>query len=270
MESALSTRFCRHVSIVGAGRTDAGVHARGQAFHFDLCRDEAMKGGHFNESTDFCHSLQKSLNSMLKEDVRVYNIQTCPPPEVVTMLDGSERKHKWHVIYRAEKKLYTYRISLNPFAISSNPILRYDRVHVDGNIDPEHLQQVLRHYEGTHDFRAFAGAIEANQRKAGIDHKDTVRTVYSVDLIDEGHGNYRIEIRLKGALYKMVRNMVGTALEVCKGRVDEGLMLQLLHHSSSEGEDGTKKASFVRKDNKCKPAPPEGLCLEKVYFEDDF
>ena len=66
----------------------------------------------------------------------------------------------------------------------------------------------------------------------------------------------------------MVRNMVGTAFDVCRGRADEEYMLQILHHSADEENGG--KSLFVRKDNKCKPAPPEGLCLEKVYFEDDF
>ena len=52
--------------------------------------------------------------------------------------------------------------------------------------------------------------VEANLRKDGVENKDTVRTVYSCDLIDEGEGNYHIEIYifLKGALYKMVRNIV--------------------------------------------------------------
>lgn len=243
------------------------MHARGQAFHFDIYQNETLRENN-NGPDGFGKTLQVSMNSMLQPDVRVYNVGPSPPPEIVRMPDGSERRHKWHVIYRAQKKLYTYRISLKPYAISTDPIHRYNRVHIDGDIDPVDLQRLLRHYEGTHNFRAFAGAIEANQRKEGIEHKDTVRTVYSVDLIDEGLGNYRVEIRLKGALYKMVRNMVGTAFDVCKGRVSEELMLQLLHHSSDE--QSHKDYSFVRKDNKCKPAPPEGLCLEKVYFEDDF
>jgi tRNA pseudouridine38-40 synthase len=80
-----------------------------------------------------------------------------------------------------------------------------------------------------------------------------------VNLVDEGDGNYRIEILLKGALYKMVRNMVGTALDVCKGRLEESSMLELLH-----GDD------MVRKNNKSKPAPPEGLTLENVFYDVGF
>lgn len=270
LEKTLSRRFNRTVKIVGAGRTDAGVHARGQAIHFDVYPHEVVAKGDIDDGLDdcghFCRQLQRSLNGMLEQDMRVYNITKSPPPVDFKLRDGSVRKLKWHVIYSAERKLYTYRISLKPKSVTADPMQRYTRVHVDGNLDPEYLQNILHHYEGEHDFRAFAGAIEANQRKQGIGMKDTVRTVYSIKLIDEENGNYRIEILLKGALYKMVRNMVGTALDVSMGRLDENAMLQMLNHSPDEGE---APKQFVRKDNKCKPAPPEGLTLEKVYFDDD-
>lgn len=260
LESVLTRRFNRRIQIVGAGRTDRHVHARGQAFHFDIYPHEIK-----SDMYDFLQKLQYSLNSMLPSDAKVFNLGQAPPPVLVShpQPDGTmiEKSHKWHVIYNAEKKLYIYRISLAPFAITNDPVERFSRVHVEGNVDPNYLQVILKHYEGTHDFRAFAGAIEANARKDGIDatEKDTVRTVYSVNLVDEGDGNYRIEILLKGALYKMVRNMVGTALDVCKGRLEESSMLELLH-----GDD------MVRKNNKSKPAPPEGLTLENVFYDVGF
>jgi len=98
--------------------------------------------------------------------------------------------------------------------------------------------------------------------------------VYRVDLVDEGDGKYRIDFLLKGALYKMVRNMMGTALEVAQGRMAESKMLELLHHAGpeirSEDDGDGKVLQFVRNDNKCKPAPPQGLTLERVFFDDDF
>lgn len=261
LETVLSKRFSnRRIPIVGAGRTDKHVHARGQAFHFDLYPSEIPK-----DSIDFIQQLEHSLNKMLPADAKIFNLCESPPPVVVGHLqsDGSiiEKTHKWHVIYDAQKKLYTYRISLDSLTVAADPVDRFTRLHVEGNVNPDYLRSVLKHYEGTHNFRAFAGAIESNARKSGIeaDEKDTVRTVYSVQLIEEGFGKFKIEILLKGALYKMVRNMVGVALDVCKGCIEEATMLELLH-------GGDK----VRNDNKSKPAPPEGLTLEQVFYDEGF
>ena len=141
LEKTLSRRFNRTVKIVGAGRTDAGVHARGQAIHFDVYPHEVVAKGDIDDGLDdcghFCRQLQRSLNGMLEQDMRVYNITKSPPPVDFKLRDGSVRKLKWHVIYSAEKKLYTYRISLKPKSITADPMQRYTRVHVDGNLDPD-------------------------------------------------------------------------------------------------------------------------------------
>jgi tRNA pseudouridine38-40 synthase len=183
-------------------------------------------------------------------------------------------------------------------------------------------------YEGTHDFRAFGGQLEQNEKKrvvgggGGDDGRgamDTVRTVYKVELVketktnddgiptrrqvdgrdldeddDDGtssfhrtrsgvvceEGYYRIDFLLQGALYKMVRNMVGTAMECWLGRMSEGQLVEMLriHRDDKDdegvGKEGDADAIVVkrlgRKDNPCKPAPPEGLTLECVYYDDDF
>jgi len=287
MEAALSKRFNRKVRVVGAGRTDAGVHARGQAFHFDLYSyeirtkvdtdtNEQDSDANDDNTTkiQFCTELQRSMNSMLPQDIGVWNLSLAPSSKAsveTEQPDGtiSTNYYTWSALSSAKKKLYSYRLSLyNPSnsCITIDPIQRYTRVLVENDIiNTEELERILKHYEGTHDFRAFAGAIEANQRKAGIEYKNTVRTIYSVNLVDEKQGNYRIDILLKGALYKMVRNMVGTALEVCKGRMEEEYMLRLLHQKGNK----ENRHQFVRKDNKCKPADPEGLTLEMVFFDDD-
>eukprot|EP00549_Striatella_unipunctata_P003268 CAMPEP_0118721994 /NCGR_PEP_ID=MMETSP0800-20121206/31094_1 /TAXON_ID=210618 ORGANISM="Striatella unipunctata, Strain CCMP2910" /NCGR_SAMPLE_ID=MMETSP0800 /ASSEMBLY_ACC=CAM_ASM_000638 /LENGTH=102 /DNA_ID=CAMNT_0006630045 /DNA_START=368 /DNA_END=676 /DNA_ORIENTATION=- len=101
-------------------------------------------------------------------------------------------------------------------------------------------------------------------KKQGRESKNTIRRVDRVDLVREGNDDvmYRVDIILKGALYKMVRNMVGTALDVAKGNLDEEVFLQLLHQRDD--------ALLVRDDNPCEPAPPQGLTLEHVYFDDEF
>ena len=102
LESVLSRRFNRPIKTVGAGRTDAGVHARGQAFHFELEEGEI-------ETREAELRLQKSLNSMLRRDTRVWNVGRAPRAVKKIRDDGSAVVHRWHVIYASTKKLYSYR-----------------------------------------------------------------------------------------------------------------------------------------------------------------
>ena len=169
----------------------------------------------------------------------------------------------------------------------------------------DRLQYILKLFEGTHDFRAFGGQLEQNEKKRNVKMKDrkfdTVRTVYKVELIKEEEeddelngaadnkdfflgeeGNYRIDFLLQGALYKMVRNMVGTAMECWLGRISEDQIVTLLAqknnsiYGSEKNDDdyannnGHNNCKFQRRDNPCKPAPPEGLTLECVYYDDGF
>jgi tRNA pseudouridine38-40 synthase len=288
LERVLSQRFNRLVRVVGAGRTDAGVHARGQAAHFDLFRH--------NETTTIMAAaeddgealllLQTSMNRMLPADMRVWNVQAAPDPclevpvsKKKTIPDGQGSKkddsgsgvddtttttssgiYAWNVMQKPTGKLYSYRICLGD---SMDPIQRHSRWQIDRphDINPTMLERILKRYEGTNDFVCFAGALEQNARKTGR-VIGTVRTVNSIDLVEdgeEGEGLYRIDIRLDGALYKMVRNLVGTALDVCRGRLTEEQFQELLQPVDGAG----------RKSNPCKPAPPQGLTLERVYYEDN-
>ena len=203
----------------------------------------------------------------------------------------------WHVIQRAKSKWYSYRLCLGPTLW--NPMERFTRTHFihrpsfanSSNDEPyaitqadiQRLQSIIKLYEGTHDFGAFGGQLEQNAKKRNAGKPiNTIRTVYKVELVKEpnysfGHhtpaenqqgfigeeGNYRIDFLLKGALYKMVRNMVGTAVEVWLGRMSEEQLIDLLKIDDEDGK-------ISRKDNPCKPAPPEGLTLECVYYDDGF
>ena len=105
LESVLSRRFNRPIKTVGAGRTDAGVHARGQAFHFELEEGEI-------ETKEDELKLQRSLNSMLRRDTRVWNVGRAPKAVKKVRDDGSAVVHRWHVIYESTKKLYSYRYGM--------------------------------------------------------------------------------------------------------------------------------------------------------------
>ena len=257
LEETLSRRFNRTIRILGAGRTDAGVHARGQAIHFDLLE------GELGNSTE--QQLQHSINRMLppRREVIVWNVQQAPVPKHETQKTSNGTTLPWHVIYNAKQKLYSYRICVAPAAM--DPLERHTRHYIDwGHVNITLLNQTLQKFQGTHDFRAFSGAI-AQKEKKEQKTVGTVRTVYSVELVDEGHGSYRIDVLLQGALYKMIRNMIGTAIDVSRGRMSEETFLQLLYHNESDAGQ-----LFVRDDNPCKPAPPQGLTLERVFFDDDF
>jgi tRNA pseudouridine38-40 synthase len=157
---------------------------------------------------DKLSALQYSMNRMLRHDLQVYNLQIAPL--VNKTVKGVVGHYPWHATYDAIGKLYIYRISA---ASVMDPLERHNRFDLSWkqSTDLGLLQRMLKQFEGTHDFRAFAAGIDVKERFAdGL--LDTRRTVYNIEMVDEGAGMFRIEVRIKGALYKMIRNMVGTAL----------------------------------------------------------
>jgi tRNA pseudouridine38-40 synthase len=243
----------RSVKVVAAGRTDAGVHARGQAIHFDLPNE-------LDENV--LQEIEYSLNQMLSKDVRLWNMQRAPPA-IFKTIHGKERPMKWNVMYESTQKLYSYRLSLGGVM---HPVDRHTRWHPGYSSQPinaAELYRLLQNFVGTHDYRAFAGQIEQLEKNRPSSLQtplDTFRTVYKVDLVHEKDHYYRIDFILKGALYKQVRNMVGTVLDVYykRGQMQQEEDLQRLLQPGGK-----------RMDNKSKPAPPQGLTMEHVYFEND-
>eukprot|EP00980_Cylindrotheca_fusiformis_P001285 scaffold333_cov133-Cylindrotheca_fusiformis.AAC.11 len=257
LERVLSQRFNRPVRVVGAGRTDAGVHSRGQAVHFDLYPNETITIAD-QTATHTSNSLQRTMNRMLPPDIRVWKVEQAHPPQV-EHVNGKETVHQWNAMRKCNAKLYSYRLCIGD---SMDPIERHCRWQLDWGheIDPDYLAKILKCYEGKHDFVCFAAGLERNERKTGK-AMGTIRLIHSVNLVKEGgaDGHYRIDIHLEGALYKMVRNMVGTALDVCRGQMTDAEFQRILLHPEN----------LSRKDNPSKPAPPQGLTLEHVFYPDD-
>lgn len=169
--------------IAGAGRTDAGVHARGQVAHFHL-------------STPWQpHTLLRALNGVLPPTIRILSVDIPP--------DG------FHAQKSATKKEYHYHIILDPV------LMPFDRLyawHYRKRVDIQLLKAAAKKFIGTHDFKAFA-----NSPGVGNGPKTSIRTIYRLDVI-ERDGGLRFEFEGSGFLYKMVRNIVGMIMAVASQR----------------------------------------------------
>lgn len=178
IEAALAILKRRPVRIVGAGRTDAGVHAAGQVFHCDL------------ETTEL-EQLQRNLNGLLPPDIRILDLQSALP--------------MFHAQYSALAKTYIYTLQID------RPILPFDRLYrvLVPPFCPHRLLQGANLLVGTRDFKALSNR--------GSFDKDTVRTLLSINL-RQLPGGYQLIFTGRGFLYKMVRNCTGLLLEVASGK----------------------------------------------------
>ena len=123
LEHALSRQCDRPVRVVRASRTDAGVHARGQAIYFDLLRVEESS----TVELELDH-LERAMNSLLTPDVRVWNLKQAPPPPSTELFvpDGTRsiyKYHSWNVMRHCHSKPYVYRFSISP---AMDPHLRHN------------------------------------------------------------------------------------------------------------------------------------------------
>lgn len=165
------------VHVHGSGRTDAGVHARGQVAHFDLDRNIPV------------NSLRRALNDKLTPDVRILEAALCDP-----LFDAQRSAHA---------KEYRYRI-WNAEVV--DPSLRRHRGHVGRALDVDAMRRAARDFVGEHDFAAFS----ANPQR---EIESTVRHIFSLEV----HADLpEIEIRVigNGFLYKMVRSISGYLISV--------------------------------------------------------
>lgn len=207
----------KDIIVIGSGRTDAGVHALNQIAHFKV--EEGLE----------IERLLWALNGLLPRDIRIKSIEEVPL--------------QFHSQYHAISKEYHYHLYTGRVM---NPFRRLYCWHVLRKLDLSLLKEGAALFIGTHDFTSFA-----NERHAGSVARNPVRTLYRLDLdfLDE-------EIRLKfegnGFLYKMVRNIVGTLVDIASNRL-----------AVSE-----VAAVFAAKDRRCasRAAPPQGLCLVGVNY----
>lgn len=218
LENALKIILRNEVRIFGAGRTDAGVHALGQVAHF------------IHEEPIDVYKLHASMNGILPPDLRILSVESV----------GDD----FHAQYSAVGKIYRYHLHLQPIA---SPFKRGFMWHIPYQLDLEKMQQAVRLLLGTHDFTAFA-----NESHRGVAAHDPIRNLSRIDLIEEPGGVY-LEFEGEGFLYMMVRNIVGTLVEVANGK-----------RSVEE-----INAILASKDRRLagQAAPPQGLFLVKVLYQ---
>ncbi len=220
IEAALAPIEGRDVTVAGAGRTDSGVHALGQVASFRLASPIA--------AADLLHA----LNARLPEDVRVLSADLVEPG--------------FHARFSAQSKAYQYRIS-NTAVMS--PFQRRYAWHIPRGLDLQAMKAAARHLVGEHDFASF-------QAKGG-QVRTSVRVITRSDWADEplpGGGRLlTYEIAGTGFLKYMVRNIVGTLVEVSDGRRTAGSICDLLVSRNRAAAGPT--------------APPSGLYLVRVDYD---
>jgi len=215
IEKALMTLTEKRVVLTGSGRTDAGVHAFGQAanFHCDTSLDPEV--------------INKGLNSLLPEDIVITACKQVPD--------------KFHARYDVKSKTYHYRI-LNRTLPAS--IFRQYAWHIRKKLDQNAMRSALSHIVGTHDFKAFEGS--------GSPRSNTTRCIMHADLVELEDGYVIFEIVGDGFLRFMVRNIVGTLVDVGFGKITSDDFNRI----------------FVSKDRKLAgaTAPAHGLFLMWVKY----
>lgn len=169
------------ITVIGASRTDSGVHAMGNVAVFDT------------ETRMPAEKISYALNQRLPEDIRIQNSEEVP-------LD-------FHPRHQDCNKTYRYRVVCSEFP---NPIKRLYTHFVYRELDLEKIKEAASHLVGTHDFKSFCSV--------NTQVKETVRTIYYID-VQKDEDELIIEVNGNGFLYNMVRIIAGTLLQVGMGAI---------------------------------------------------
>jgi tRNA pseudouridine38-40 synthase len=191
LEAAAADLFGEPVSVSGAGRTDAGVHAQGQVASFAV--DTGLEA----------RAIRRALNQRLPEDLAVVACEAAAD-------DFDPRRD-------AVSKLYRYAVWNGP---ERSPLRRRRAHAVAGRLDVAAMARAARGFEGEHDF--------ASLQSTGSRVRGTVRTLLRCEVSGAPGGEIAVEVEGTGFLRHMVRALAGTLLEVGRGRRSEGSIPALL------------------------------------------
>ena len=188
LQQALFNLTRQETEIVGAGRTDSGVHALGQVFHFD-CEKE------FSD-------IVKAINSQLPDDIHV--------SECVQVADD------FHARFDAEWKYYSYVVNTAEY----NPLQRNYAWQLCEELDIDLMREAAELFVGEHDFTSF-NATKLNEME------NQTRTIFNFD-ISEKQGIVSFDIDGNGFMRHMIRMMVGTLVEVGRYRLSVNQVKDML------------------------------------------
>lgn len=181
LNQTLSKFFKQEIVVIGASRTDSGVHALGNVAVFDA------------EVTMPPEKISYAINNLLPDEIRIQK--------------SEEVAADFHPRYCDTRKTYEYKIYNAQFP---DPTVRLYSHFVYFHLDEEKMQQGANYLVGEHDFKSFCTPKE--------DVENTVRTIYFINVIREGN-MVKININGNGFLYNMVRIIVGSLLKVGMGMI---------------------------------------------------
>ena len=205
--------ICGKVEIFASGRTDAGVHAMEQCFSAVIDFENINK-------------LPLALNSKLPKDIRI--------------LWAREVHKNFHARFSAHKKTYLYKVKVDriesPFDVDTVAYVPY-------NINLQEMKKASEYLVGEHNFKAFCSA--------GASVPDFTRTIYGIS-ISQTENLYQFEICGNGFLYNMVRIIVGTLIDVGRGKIS--------------AEEIKNIIALQDRQRAGKTMPAKGLFLKKVEY----
>lgn len=215
IESRLEVMLRNPIRVRASGRTDAGVHARGQVVNF------------YAHTRMQPQEIMQGLNSLLPADIVV--------------LAAEEVPDSFHARFSARSKIYEYRILNRP---QPSALERNRAWHIRHELDMAAIEQCLLSITGRHDFSAFMGA--------GSSVKSTERCIHRAQLLVYEPHHVVFMFEADGFLKHMVRNLVGTLVDVGKGKLTPATFSEIL-----AGRD-RRLAGMT--------APAHGLCLIAVVY----
>jgi tRNA pseudouridine38-40 synthase len=215
LEEKLSRLTGERIHLIGSGRTDSGVHALGQVAHFKT------------QSRMDIRTIQRALNSLLPPDIVIQKVE--------------EVDEGFHARKHSKSKVYEYRI------LNRNLRSAFHRGyvwHIPQKMNLTEMKKATKGLTGEHDFSAF--------RTVGTPTRTTVRRVIRAEWKSGRDGIIRFEIEADGFLKQMVRSIVGTLVEIGKGRMKASELRKIMNSKDRKNAGPT--------------APAQGLFLKEVKY----